>query len=170
MTPEEIWQRKSAEELLAASTRPGEYTEIGQQIIRAEIQRRRALGLMTDDQTEASGAPESTTPPAQFDLTSSGYVGRLWRGEVSLSVTYWVWGVLVNILTRALIVFAVLVTHARSVVLGLGLLYIVYGLFMFVAIWRSAGRYGGRRIWADLARVSLVLVIVVRVAIVLLGE
>ena len=33
MTPEEIWHKKSDEELLTASERLGEYTEVGQRVI-----------------------------------------------------------------------------------------------------------------------------------------
>jgi Domain of unknown function (DUF4234) len=40
MTPEEIWRRKSDEELLAADVRLSEYTELGQRIIVAEMERR----------------------------------------------------------------------------------------------------------------------------------
>src|SRR5205085_12261038 len=40
MTPEEIWRRKSDEELLAANVRLSEYSELGRQIIVAEMDRR----------------------------------------------------------------------------------------------------------------------------------
>jgi hypothetical protein len=37
---------------------------------------------------------------------------------------------------------------------------LVYYAFIMVAIWRSAGRYQGRRIWMTLARVSVILGVV----------
>jgi hypothetical protein len=42
MTPEEIWRRKTDDELAVALERLGEYTEEGQDVIRAEAERRRA--------------------------------------------------------------------------------------------------------------------------------
>ena len=48
MTLEELWGRKSDEELLVASTRLAEYTESGQRIILGEM-RRRNLAAVTAD-------------------------------------------------------------------------------------------------------------------------
>ena len=40
MTPEEVWRRKSDEEVAAAAQHLDEYTEVGRQVILAEVQRR----------------------------------------------------------------------------------------------------------------------------------
>jgi hypothetical protein len=45
----------------------------------------------------------------------------------------------------------------QSLLLLLVQLYLAYCAFIFVAIWRSAGRYESDRTWGYLARLSLVL-------------
>jgi hypothetical protein len=87
----------------------------------------------------------------------------LWRGDVPLRLTYWVCGVLTNILWLALIAVAV-AANVQALVLLLVTLKLVYSVFVMVAIWRSAGRYAGNRIWADLARVSIALGLIRTVA------
>jgi hypothetical protein len=163
VTPEEVWRRKSDEELLAASTRLAEYTDSGQSIIRGEI-RRRDLTVTTDSSTDQGESADDTrlgTVPAAVSQGAHAYVARLWRGEVSLPITYWLWGFLGNALTRILIVIVLLATNASvALSIGLAVLYLAYCAFIIVAIWRSAGRYTGRRIWRDLARFSLALLLI----------
>jgi hypothetical protein len=156
MTPEEVWRRKSDEELLAASNRIGEYTALGQHVILAELQRRRELGLISDSVTAelSSDAGESRVSDRIVD-PPQGVVVSLWRGDVPLRMTYWVCGVLTNLLWLVVIALAV-ATNFRPLVLLLVVLNLIYSVFIMVAIWRSAGRYAGNRIWADLARVSIV--------------
>lgn len=172
MTPEELWRRKSDEELIAASTRLAEYTEIGQRIILDEI-RRRDLAVMTVAPMDSGESADAGLSPvsARVHRKSQLHMARLWRGEVSLPVTYWVWGALFNSLMRLLIVLVLFVTY-RSLVVGIGLavLYLAYCVFIIVAIWRSSARYTGPRIWRDLARVSLALVLIIWAADRLLGE
>ena len=159
MTPEEIWRRKTDEELLAASTRLVEYTEQGQHVILDEIRRRElaATAVASMNQAESDDVGLAAVS-AEAARKSEPYVVRLWRGQVSLPVTYWVWGFLGNALTRLLILVLILVSN-RSIVLGFAILlfYLAYCVFIVVAIWRSAARYTGPRIWRDLARFSLVL-------------
>ena len=147
MTPEEIWRQKSDEELLAASTRLAEYTESGQRIVLGEI-RRRALAVTADASMDQVDSDEMWLSPvsARVNQESQLYVVRLWRGEISLPVTFWVWGVLCDTLLRILIVVVLIVTTNRSMTLGIGIvvLYLAYCLFIIVAIWRSSGRYIGR--------------------------
>ena len=155
MTPEEIWRRKSDEELVAASTRLGEYTAAGQRIILAELQRRHESGLQSEilSEAEASNANDARR----------SYLARLWQGGVSLPVAYWAWGVVGNAAWDILISLAS-PTDNPALVLTVAALSMLYYVFVFVAVWRSAGRYKGNRIWADLARVSLALGLIRTVA------
>lgn len=165
MTPEEIWRRKSDEELVAASTHLGEYTDAGQRIILAELQRRRESGFQREmpNQAEASDAnPWNGAPDEGLDARR-GYLVRLWKGAVSLPVAYWVWGMVGNAAWNILIGLASQ-TDRSALVLSVAALSILYYVFVFVAVWRSAGRYRGNRIWADLARVSLALGLIGTVA------
>ena len=164
MTPEEMWRRKSDEDLLAASTRLTEYTESGQRIILAEI-RRRDLALTTVVSTDRVGSVDTElgAVTAGVNPKRQAYVVRLWRGEVSLPVTYWVWGVLCNGLARVLILMVLLLTNASLVLARTAaVLYLAYSVFIIVAIWRSSSRYAGPRIWKDLARLSLALLLIFR--------
>ncbi|HJU19543.1 MAG TPA: hypothetical protein VJ770_24070 [Stellaceae bacterium] len=81
---------------------------------------------------------------------------RCWRGELPLPVTYWVWGVGGNV-AFALLLWRALAGAARDKrearrarqIYGVSLVWFV---FVFGAIWRSAGRYQGPPLWALLAR------------------
>ena len=85
-------------------------------------------------------------------------VARLWAGEVPLHRAFWdvavIGGLVVNLTTSLL--FLVLITADRPVaalIVGYGL-SVPYNGLALVAVWRSAGRYEGERMWADLARVA----------------
>ena len=82
----------------------------------------------------------------------------VWRGEESLARTYWIYGVVVNGLIIG-VVGMLIVAQLESP--PLALLYILFALassvFIIVAVWRSAGRYTGPKVWAILARVVCVL-------------
>ncbi len=95
------------------------------------------------------------------------FVKRLWRGEVSLLVTFWGFGVAGGLLLnipffiestgafnepRNLILLTLSINAAAAVL-------VTYTLFTAVAIWRSATLYEGPLIWSVLAKV----VVIVRV-------
>ena len=90
-------------------------------------------------------------------------IKRLWRGEVSLAKTYWLYGVL---LIALISVPLRLYNHSlESDPIGTVqkwgnatwyILIVVshtYALFIYVAIWRSANNYTGRKLWAALAKI-----------------
>ena len=157
MTLGEIWRGKSDDELIAASKCIGDYTEEGQRVILAELQRR-DLNADTD-------YPKDSTPAIAH--RQNGLVVSLWRGEVPLWQTYWVCGVLTNLLWRVPVFIA---AEAGLPLLALTLVgaSLVYAVFISVAVWRSAGRYSGRKLWGDLARISVTLGIIKTLADLLL--
>jgi hypothetical protein len=146
VTPEDVWRAKSNEDLIAASHRLSDYTEVGQQVIAAELLRRRESGMMSGE--DSTDAPEEVTP------VPHGYVRRLWHGYVPLFITYWGWGVLGNVVWGVVGAFA---AAARMPLLFMIVVFLnlAYAVFVSIAIWRSAGRYSGKRIWAELARISV---------------
>ena len=83
-----------------------------------------------------------------------GYLRRLWRGYVPLPITYWVWGVIANFAWVIVAALAV-ATDLLALMLLVLLLQLAYYVFISVAIWRSSGRYRGKRVWAELARISV---------------
>lgn len=84
---------------------------------------------------------------------------RLWRGEMPLPVTYWLCGVGGNMSFAAL--FAAAILTSRRSADRKPVPWLVYGgslawfVLIFAGIWRSAGRYRGRPIWATLARLGV---------------
>jgi lipopolysaccharide export LptBFGC system permease protein LptF len=116
-----------------------------------------SIGLLVLSRTPRVGYAE----PRQGDVTTAGrgeevapgnYLTRLWRGQIPLGMTYWVWGVLLNAFMRNLLIQGATTPYRVT--------YFVYYAFTMVAIWRSAGRYQGQRIWTTLARVSVILGVV----------
>jgi hypothetical protein len=89
---------------------------------------------------------------------------KVWRGEIGLVVTYWLWGVLVaNILLGRVLGFIVDAVENEF----LSLLHLVFviavNVFATVAIWHSAANYKGQAVWAVLARLTAVVNVLVLV-------
>ncbi len=85
----------------------------------------------------------------------------LWSGDLPLNEAFWTWtvtvGLLVNIATS--IMFLVLILHDQplaAVLIGYGL-SVPYNILAIVGVWRSAARYSGPSLHADLARLASVL-------------
>ena len=91
-------------------------------------------------------------------------VSRLWRGEVPLPVAFWKFAILYGLLANFFATIASLSTVSADapawLAVALFLLPAPYNLFMGVSVWRSADRYTGPRLWADLARPLIVLWVV----------
>ncbi|RDH82475.1 MAG: hypothetical protein DIZ80_09295 [endosymbiont of Galathealinum brachiosum] len=93
------------------------------------------------------------------------YLTRLFEGDISLVVTYWIWGVLIVGLSSRI---ALLIYNENFMVIALNEnseMYtnifngILFGAsaFMLVSIWRSAGNYTGNPTWKILARTVVVI-------------
>ncbi len=95
------------------------------------------------------------------------FLNILWRGEIPLGRTYWVFGVFFfGLLTRPGYFIIPIVSGSAnlepsaSIVFGrmaYAIFVLAYTVFISVAIWRSAGRFEGPPIWAVLARVMAVI-------------
>lgn len=88
-------------------------------------------------------------------------VVALWRGQVPLARTAWIYG---GVLLIALLSPVILLTAFRSPLLHSPLMIpvclfaLIYAAFIAVAIWRSANNYGGWVAWRALAKGSVVVV------------
>jgi len=86
---------------------------------------------------------------------------RLWRGEMALWKTFWVFGVGGGLLL-GLPIFAGMLAltdvpddaTARMSVAALGVL-LVYLVWVFTGIWRAATMYPGKPVWAILAKIAI---------------
>ncbi len=88
-------------------------------------------------------------------------VAALWRGQVPLAKTGWLYGVVGLML---LIVPAILIPvlgfgfSMWELLLALSVATLLYAAFIAVALWRAAGNYRGRRAWRLLAKSSVLFV------------
>jgi hypothetical protein len=108
-----------------------------------------------------SAATDSPVPK------SNSYVARHWRGELSLSRSWWINGALlfgigVNAAAVIAITLTLLVlrgTPALAVILALGELFLQVTALVWtiVGIWRAASRYSGRKLWAVWAKAGVCL-------------
>ena len=73
----------------------------------------------------------------------------LWRGDIPLSKAFWLFGVCVSVLFKAIFFFLTFQTQILSTVIGQSFLWcliifgVIYGPFIFISIWRSANKYKG---------------------------
>ncbi len=88
-------------------------------------------------------------------------VVALWRGQVPLARTAWLYG---GVLLVALVSPVVVLTVLQSpyihspLMIPLCVFVLLYAAFIAVAIWRSANNYGGWVAWRALAKGSVVIV------------
>jgi hypothetical protein len=88
------------------------------------------------------------------------YAARLWRGDVALAHAFWrcgvAYGSLLNLMTT-IVAFALLAAGAAIPLVVLAhLLPLPYNVLVVVGVWRSAARYRGDVLWANLARVAVI--------------
>lgn len=174
MTPEQVWRGRRDAELLDAASRLDDYFEEGQWEILSEMARRGlrmpdgelprvparpepappASPSAADDAPAPAGPPSPVVSPPFWPPGQA--ISALWRGEFSLAMTYWgfaqLGGLVLAIPQLGLRVLKL--NDAADVLDGIAL---VYSVVVIVGIWRSAARYTGHRIWADLARAATVL-------------
>ena len=76
----------------------------------------------------------------------------VFRGEVGLAKTFWLYFVLVFFVSHAIqsVIFRVGVPVWIGFVIDIA--FAVYLPLILIGVWRSAGRYRGKRIWSDVAR------------------
>lgn len=92
-----------------------------------------------------------------------GFLLKLWRGEVSLGTTYWIFGALVVFMFHML-EFVPLGNPEQSGILKA--ISSTYYAFISIAIFRSSIRHSGSRlfiIYAQLSAVGLLMMVVWRI-------
>ena len=88
-------------------------------------------------------------------------VTALWRGEVPLAETGWLYGLLglLLLVTPLTLLSGFGLAHsAKPLLLALSAATLLYAPFIAVAIWRSAGNYRGKFAWRLLAKGSVLFV------------
>ncbi len=108
--------------------------------------------------SDAPGAPPCAG--AGTEAATGGLLRRLWAGEVPLARVFWnyamIGGSAFNV-TATLAALALLAMDAPDVTAIVAFaLPIPYNLLMLIAVWQSARAYTGARLWADLARMAII--------------
>ena len=91
--------------------------------------------------------------------SNGSYFRKLVKGNLPLSITYWIWFVFVTILIRYFINtdFTQINPHRTNFEEMVSLLIyfftIIYSIFIFVAVLKSAHNYIGSKVWSFLAKV-----------------
>ena len=88
-----------------------------------------------------------------------GPIGRLWRGEYRLVITFWVFFFGIVHVMNAIATFAL--GPEGILVVFASIIFFLYVIFISVAVWRSAMRHPGKQIFgnlsfADLSRIWVV--------------
>lgn len=96
---------------------------------------------------DAPKAEKTIAQPA-----SGSFISKLIRGDYGLAKTYWLFGVLGNIILSAPLPFI-----AEELILVLYLPLLSYSVVVLIAVWRAANRYRGPKYWATLAKIATVL-------------
>jgi len=90
--------------------------------------------------------------------TAMNNIIPLWRGELSLQIAFWNWavfgGTIINLVSSTL--FILLMLNDQLIVafiVGYGF-SLPYNFLVFVGVWRSAEQYTGDQRWAELAKIT----------------
>ena len=95
------------------------------------------------------------------------FIVRLFRGDVRLVITYWVFGSLINALINVAYTLIETSEDLFSLYLFFLMVHSAYVIFIYIAIWRSAGKYQGRAVWPMLAKMVVIIGSLVTVAVIL---
>lgn len=89
---------------------------------------------------------------SETQARSRSYVGRHWRGQLSLARSWW-FGALVYFSVSAIVVSSGVIEQEPIFAVGPLLLYV----WFIVGIWRAAGKHRGLRVWAIVARALVII-------------
>jgi len=85
----------------------------------------------------------------------------LWSGDLALDEAFWTWtvtaGLLINIATSILFLALILQDRPLAALVAGYAISVPYNVVATVGVWRSAARYAGPSLHADLARIASVI-------------
>ena len=91
-------------------------------------------------------------------------IKALWRGDISLAKTFWIFGFAVNLLLNFTSSYILLQQEiilstiiGRVLLLLLVVFCIIYNPFILIAIWRSAKKYKGSNVYGILAKIMVII-------------
>lgn len=87
---------------------------------------------------------------------SGGFFSKLMQGDYGLPKTYWLFGILGNLLFSASIALAAATGSIPMLVMSV-IASVMYSLAVAVGIWRASNKYPGPKVWAVMAKISVIL-------------
>ncbi len=107
---------------------------------------------MPETKRNAISEYEITTGSA----TEKGFFGKLANGDFGLAKTYWLYGVVVSVAANIILKVLALTGSIGELVIFIPAL-MAYQILLLMGTWRAADKYQGEKIWAILAKISVVL-------------
>ena len=121
--------------------------------------------LTTATRMNGRGCDHHHRPRRRVYIRSVSALRTLWRGNHPLADAFWIWavtvGLCINVTTS--VFFIITIMHDWpwvALLLGYGV-SLPYNAVAVVGVWRSASRYDGPAIHADLARAATVILMAV---------
>ncbi len=124
-----------------------EVTRIYSKLLAAKELRRRML-----ETKKAIPERETTTGSA----TKKDFFSKLANGDFGLAKAYWLYGVVVTVVANIILKVLALTGSIGELVIFIPAL-MAYQILLFMGTWRAANKYQGEKIWAILAKISVVL-------------
>ena len=97
-------------------------------------------------------------------VKEKNFITRLFNGDISLAVTYWIFGVIIGNIIFGMLCSLIdakyfeLIPKVGILPINIFLLIgLVYNIFILIAIYRSAVKYKGNKIWSILARILVII-------------
>lgn len=116
-----------------------------------EKAQRKAVGEAHTSDTTAGG--ESGSSGHREEIPSGGFFTKLTNGDYGLPRTFWLFGVLVDVIVG----IAARTIESTAAVVIFVLVYAAYRVLVLMGVWQAAGRYAEPKIWPVLAKIAVVL-------------
>ena len=84
------------------------------------------------------------------------FITKLWRGEYSLAVSYWIFGALGNLLMAIPLALIDISSSTEKQWLLSGITLAIT-ILVNIGIWRSANNYLGFKLWKILAKIAVII-------------
>lgn len=80
---------------------------------------------------------------------------KFWNGDLSLPMSYWLVGIVFGIILGLVIGLFVGISGMPEI--AINIILIPWYVYTAVGIWRSSDKYKGKKFWAILAKIAIVL-------------
>ena len=90
------------------------------------------------------------------------FIKKFWSGDVSMAKSFWIFNIIIDQVQIALFAFIIIM---NSLPMSLILLFVApYKVWVITGTWRSSDKYEGKKIWATLVRIYIIVSILLLIA------